>query len=159
LFLIESVSEFGIASAPYCKSDAPTGHSITANSVNFGNCSGQQFDMSWKWSATWQITNSSDPSHQCCGATWHGAEVYQKTSLGNTSQVWPGNGDIFWVELSGTIMCGTTWTERNDIFATIEVRPWDWTSTIVNTGLPGASYHAQAPTPVFHPAVQGPDRP
>ena len=32
-----------------------------------------------------------------------------------------------------------------------EVRPWDWTSTIVNTGLPGASSHAETPTPVLHP--------
>ena len=39
------------------------------------------------------------------------------------------------------------------------MRPWDWTSTIVNTGLPGASSHAETPTPVFHPAVQGPGRP
>ena len=32
-----------------------------------------------------------------------------------------------------------------------EVRLWDWTSTIVNTGLPGAPSHARATTPVFHP--------
>src|SRR5262249_49526236 len=41
---------------------------------------------------------------------------------------------------------------------TAVVRPWDWTSTIVNTGHPGAFSHAKAPTPVFHPAVQGPGR-
>ena len=40
-----------------------------------------------------------------------------------------------------------------------EVRPWDWTSTIVNTGLPGASSDAQAPTPNLHASVQGPGRP
>ena len=26
------------------------------------------------------------------------------------------------------------------------MRPWDWTSTLVNTGLPGESSHAEAPT-------------
>jgi len=29
------------------------------------------------------------------------------------------------------------------------VRPWGWTSTIVNAGLPGASSHAETPTPVL----------
>ena len=31
------------------------------------------------------------------------------------------------------------------------MRPWDWTSTIVNTGLPGGFSHAKAPTSVFPP--------
>src|SRR5262245_49040305 len=41
----------------------------------------------------------------------------------------------------------------------VEVRPWDWTSTIVNTGIPGASPQAETPTPVLHTSVQGPGHP
>jgi sulfopyruvate decarboxylase TPP-binding subunit len=40
-----------------------------------------------------------------------------------------------------------------------EMRPWDWTSTIVNTGHPGASFNAQAPPTVPHAPVQRPGRP
>src|SRR5262249_14991000 len=40
-----------------------------------------------------------------------------------------------------------------------EVRPWDWTSAIVNTGRPGVSSDAQAPSPILHAPVQGPSSP
>jgi Integrase core domain len=40
-----------------------------------------------------------------------------------------------------------------------EDRPWDWTSTIVNTGHPRVSSDAEMPTPFLHRRVEGQDRP
>src|SRR6516225_5808009 len=56
----------------------------------------------------------------------------------------------------GQIQVQSRWRTRV-AFGSV-VRPWDRTSTLVNTGLPGVSSDAQAPTPILHGRVQGPSR-
>jgi hypothetical protein len=118
LFAADSLIES--AGAFFCKSNSPTTHTIDgAATFTQGQCTLGARNMTWGWSAVWGITNTNDPSHQCCAYAWHGVEVYKKDSMNNESQIIGNMSGASWDQTWSTIMCGTTWTKNTQTYTTM----------------------------------------